>query len=399
MFGRIGPVNRNRWRRLAGLAGAVILALATCVALHGTASAVTLDDFWRGSAHFEQVGEIDWVSAPNGSIGESSSWFTVQSGIWYAFNRVAMADPGGRCPSTHMQIVVRESRDQGRSWSDAKVAATPGDSTHGDGCAVLDGSGYFDANTGIWHLLAQCSDDRNQGGWAMCHYFRRAASPMGRFTPDPDNPVVKGGDLWSRICDQAGSTCPSTTVDEGTPEIIAQSSGHFLVTFHGFDYASKRAFRGLASTPDFNSWRVKGAGLPDGPLLGAFECAQQLPHCVGVGQASSLFTKKHLYVLAEAMDKSLQCLPGQRWQFYLYRAPRGKFPQSGSNVWQTYPGSALLKPSSDDPATTCKVTYARWIQDGFSIYLVYEDRITGSVYLNRRLLKLVPGSGAAIRLK
>jgi hypothetical protein len=222
---------------------------------------------------------------------------------------------------------------------------------------------------------------------------------MGRFTPDPDNPVVKGGDLWSRICDQAGSTCPSTTVDEGTPEIIAQSSGQFLVTFHGFDYASKRAFRGLASTPYLNSWRVTGAGWPVGPLLGAFDCAKQLPHCVGVGQASSLFTKKHLYVLAEAMDKSLQCLPGQRWQFYLYRAPRGKFPQSGSNVWQTYPGSALLKPSSDDPATTCKVTYARWIQDGFSVYLVYEDRITGSVYLNRRLLKLVPGSGAAIRLK
>lgn len=392
-------VSHRRWRRFAWLAASVILALAGWVALRERASAVTLDDLWLGTAHFEEVGEIDWVAAPHGSIGESSSWFTLRSGVWYAFNRLAMPDPGGECPSTHMQIVVRESRDQGRSWSDAEIAAAPGDSVHGDGCAVLDGSSYFDAATGVWHLLAQCSDDRNQGGWAMCHYTRKSASPMGRFRPDPGNPVVKGGDLWRRICDRPGSACPSTTVDEGTPEIISRSGGQFLVTFHGFDYGSKKAFRGLASTPDFMNWQTEGPGLPGGAMLGASECRPQLPNCVGVGQATTLFTDQYLYVLAEAMDMSLQCLPNQQWQFYLYRSPRGAFPRSGSGKWQPYPGSALLKPSSSDPATTCKVTYARWIQDGNTVYLVYEDRITNSVYLNRRLLKLVPGRGVAVRLR
>jgi hypothetical protein len=384
---------------VASLAGTAVLALGAGTVLCEPASAVTLDDLWRGAAHFEQVGEIDWGAAPHGSIGESASSFAVRAGVWYAFNRVSMADPNGRCPSTHMQIVVRESRDQGRSWSDARVAAAPGDSVHGDGCAVLDGGGIFDEATGTWHLLAQCSDVGNQGGWAMCHYTRKAASPVGRFTPDTDNPVVRGGDLWARICSGADASCPPTTIDEGTPDIIAKIGDKFLVTFHGFDYGTKKAFRGVASTPDFRRWTVHGARLPNGPLIGAAECTGQIPHCVGVGQASTLFTQKYMYVLAEAMDKSLQCLPGQQWQFYLYRAIRGKFPQTGSNRWQIYAGSAFLKPSSNDPQTTCKLTYARWIQDGSSTYLVYEDRIARSVYLNRRLLKLMPGGGAPVRLK
>lgn len=388
-----------RWKRLAGLLAAGVLVLCLWNVLREPASAVTLDDFWRGTAHFEQVGEIDWATVPHGSTGESSSWFAVRSGIWYAFNRVAMADTQGRCPSTHMQIVVRESRDQGQTWSDAKLAAAPGDSARGDGCAVLDGGGFYDETVDMWHLLAQCSDDGNQGGWAMCHYTRKALSPMGRFTPDFGNPVVRGGDLWARICSGANTSCPPTTVDEGTPEIIAKTHGQFLVTFHGFDYARKKAFRGVASTPDFKRWSVKGAGLPDGPSIGAAECNRHLPNCVGVGQASITFTQKYMYVVAEAMNKSLQCLPDQRWEFYLYRTPRGKIPRSGSKAWETYANSAFLKPSSDDPLTTCKVTYANWIRDGSSTYIVYEDRIPRSARLKRRLLKLMPGTGIPVRLK
>jgi len=385
--------------KLAGWIGVILLLLAIMNALHGSASAVTVDDFWRGTAHFEQVGEIDWVEAPHGNTAESSSWFSVRSNVWYAFNRVAIPDPEGGCPSTHMRIVVRESRDQGKSWSSPEVAAEPGDSVKGDGCAILDGSAFFDEMTGIWHLLAQCSDVGNQGGWAMCHYSRKNLSPLGRFVPDSGNPVVKGGSLWASLCSGAEALCPSTTVDEGTPEIIAKDNGQFLVTFHGYDYASKTALRGMADTSDFRRWNVKGEGLPDGPLLGSADCIRYMPHCVGVGQASTLFTKKYMYVLAESMDKSLECLPDQQWMFYLHRAPIGEFPRSGSKLWETYAGSALLTPSSNDPQTTCKVTYARWIRDGSSIYIVYEDRIAKSIYLKRRLLKLMPGGGVPIRLK
>ncbi|MGJ8481964.1 hypothetical protein [Sphingobium yanoikuyae] len=384
--------------KLAGWLGAGLLLIGIMNALHESASAVTVDDFWRGTAHFEQVGEIDWVTAPHGNTAESSSWFSVRSNIWYAFNRVGIPDSQAGCPSTHMRIVVRESRDQGRNWSGPEVAAEPGDSVNGDGCAILDGSAFFDDMTGTWHLLAQCSDVGNQGGWAMCHYSRKNQSPKGRFAPDPGNPVVKGGSLWARLCNGAQSPCPATTVDEGTPEIVAKERGRFLVTFHGYDYASKTALRGMAYTPDFQRWNVKGGGLPDGPLLGPAECVRHTPHCVGVGQASTLFTQKYVYVLAESMDKSLECLPGQQWLFYLHRAPKGEFPRSGSKLWETYAGSPLLTPSSNDPQTTCKVTYARWIRDGSSTYIVYEDRITKSIYLKRRLLKLMPGGGVPIRL-
>jgi hypothetical protein len=385
--------------KLAGWISVGLLLLEIMNALDQSASAVTVDDFWRGAAHFEQVGEIDWAAAPDGNTTESSSWFTVRSNVWYAFNRIAIPDPQRRCPSTHMRIIVRESRDRGKSWSNPQVAAEPGDSATGDGCAILDGSALFDNMTGTWHLLAQCSDVGNQGGWAMCHYSRKNLSPMGRFVPDPGNPVVKGGSLWSRLCSGAASSCPATTVDEGTPEIVAKAHGQFLVTFHGYDYASKTAFRGMAHTSDFQHWKVKGAGLPDGPLLGSAECIRRTPHCVGVGQASTLFTQKYMYVLAESMDKSLECLPDQQWIFYLHRAPIEEFPRSGSKLWETHAGSALLKPSSNDPQTTCKVTYARWIRDGSSTYIVYEDRITKSIYLKRRLLKLMPGGGIPIRLK
>lgn len=202
-----------------------------------------------------------------------------------------------------------------------------------------------------------------------------------------------------QLVQRSGISVPGDDGRQGTPEIVAKEHSQFLVTFHGYDYTSKTALRGMAYTPDFQHWNVKGGGLPDGPLLGSAECIRRMPHCVGVGQASTLFTQKYMYVLAESMDKSLECLPDQQWMFYLHRAPIGEFPRSGSKLWETYADSALLKPSSNDPQTTCKVTYARWIRDGSSTYIVYEDRITRSIYLKRRLLKLMPGGGVPIRLK
>src|SRR5437868_3807618 len=72
--------------------------------------------------------------------------------------------------------------------------------------------------------------------WHLCHFTRKddARGPAGPFTPDPANPVIRGGDLFRKICSQPGAQCPADTVDEGTPEILGRDAdGAFLVTFHG----------------------------------------------------------------------------------------------------------------------------------------------------------------------
>src|SRR4051794_40246950 len=43
---------------------------------------------------------------------------------------------------------------------------------------------------------------------------------VGNWTANPTNPVVTGGELWSRICSRSGAHCSTGTVDEGTPDII-----------------------------------------------------------------------------------------------------------------------------------------------------------------------------------
>lgn len=381
--------------------GLILIAILTFVLLsfwHSPVAAISIEDFWSGEAHFQQVGEIDWAKAPQGSLRESSSWFAVRPGVWYAFNRMTIPDPDGKCPSTHMRVVVRESYNKGVSWSEPTTAIEPGDSLQGDGCAVLDGSSFFDASSGTWHMLVQCSDKGNQGGWSLCHYTRRY-SPMGRFSPDINNPVVRGGALWSKICTGSVNSCPKTTVDEGTPDIISKTSGKFIVTFHGFDYASKRGFRGVTSTDDFKKWALAGAGLPGTPILGSTDCAKWLRGCIGVGQASILLSRNYIYMLVEVMDKSLECLPNQQWVFHLIRTRKGILPASGAGKWQKFSGKPFLTPMIDDPETACKVTYARWIKDGSDLYLVYEDRIPKSIYLRRRLLKLLAGGGQPVRVE
>ena len=38
------------------------------------------------------------------------------------------------------------------------------------------------------------------GGWNLCHYYLQGTSPLAMFTANPQNPVVKGGQLFSQIC-------------------------------------------------------------------------------------------------------------------------------------------------------------------------------------------------------
>ena len=358
----------------------------------------TLNDLWLGRAHFEQIGEIRFGEDKPGVPSETATWYAVREGHWFAFSRVIVNPPPPACPSEHREIVVRESADKGRTWSPAVTAVQPGTSSKGDGCAVLDGSSYYDRASHTWHLLAQCLDRAEVGGWGLCHYTRRSPAPTGRFVADPLNPVVRGGQLWRNICREA-KACPPGVIDEGTPDIVGKQDGVFTITMHGYEPRSGRGFRGVVATPDFHSWRTRGPGLPDDATLGPMDCKYWFPGCVGFGEASSIVSQGRIYTLIETMDRGLTCQRDQQWYFVLLRSRGLSWPSSGDGAWQFSPGNPLLKRRWPDARTPCALAYAHFVRDGRSIYLTYEDWEPNYGRLHRRLLKLVPGGGPLVQIR
>lgn len=356
-------------------------------------NALTLDNVWNRTAHFQQVGILNWEKAPGGSPSEGSSWFLVQDRKWYAFSRREATHRRSHCPADQWEIVARESTDNGKSWTTPIIIASPGQSNHGDGCAVVDGDTYFDSATQTYHLLAQCLDRDKAGGWSLCHYTRKGSTPLGAFVADSANPVVLGGQLWSQLCNAEASTCTKNTVDEGTPDIVMEHGGLFFVTIHGFDPVATRSVRGVVATSNFRDWSIVGHGLPGSPILSAADCSFWLTGCIGVGTADALLTSGKIYLVVETMDKGLACVRGQQWVFHLLRAKRGTWPQAGKHEWENMPGHAFIKGAWDRRDIQCQVNYARWISDGPDTYLVYEDWGPHNAFKIRRLLKLVPGKG------
>lgn len=356
----------------------------------------TLDDFWAGKAHFVEARKIDWTQMPGGTDAESSAWFAIDGRTWYAFNRAPVAQRTAACPDDNMQTVVRASTDSGQSWTPPAVVASPGVSKRGDGCAILDGASLYNAATDTWHMLAQCLELHNAGGWAMCHYSRRGRSPLGRFVPDPLNPVVKQGMLWSKICaDKAGICDPAGTQYEGTPDIVRHADGLYYVTFHGYEPKSGHGVRGIATTKDFQTWQTRGGGLPRGPMLGPADCRSWMRACVGIGTATMLDTREHSYYLLEGMDRNLGCTAGQQWAFAIMRSPRNVWLPSQSAQWETQSGAPLITPGRRSKGLPCPVQYARWFTSMGTTWLIYEERQPGSALLVRRLLKLTSGAAQA----
>ena len=244
-----------------------------------------LGAFWQGQAQLRYQRTIAWPT-----VQEGSGWTAVKDGIWYIFNRdVEFAPRPSYCDRDYARTVVRMSADQGRTWSDKQVAVEPSSSDPSSNCAVLDGSSYFDSDSGSWHMLAQCLGTSR--AWRLCHYTRNDPSPMGSFVPDARNPVVEIGQLWKEICAGQGKSCPTTTtIDEGTPDIVKKSNGFFYVTFHGYDPDTQSGYRGIAKTPDFREWTVDSRDLPDDALFSARDCQSWNPGCIGGGEATALIS-------------------------------------------------------------------------------------------------------------
>src|SRR5579884_1550612 len=368
-----------------------------------------MEAFWQGKAHFAEMRDIDWSKPPYNAHDEGEGWFgkpmPFPDGKWYLFSRQTIRRKPDYCPLQGWRVIVRESSDQGRTWSNpATVAAAPGLRKAPDACGIVDGSSYYDNTTNTWQMLAQCVAAHNTGGWRMCHYTRRGSSPMGRFTAD-DRPAVRGGELWSRICHHPRAICdPRNTHDEGTPDIVYKKRGYFYVTFHGFDPATKEGFRGVAKTADFHHWIVAGPGLPDAPIFAPPECRAWNPGCIGGGEASTLIAGKYQYMMIETPSLSLACTPGQTWPIALLRAPKNAFPPWSSPLWQPFRANPLLQTAWPSSRAKCALQYPRWaVGANHTVYILYEDfdyrhAPARPPALRRRLLKLVAGGGPAVVL-
>ena len=119
------------------------------------------------------------------------------------------------------------------------------------------------------------------------------------------------------------------TKDEGTPDIVEKVNGDFYVTFHGYDYVSKRAVRGVAATKDFVNWRVTGSDLPDDAIFSYQDCNKWNVSwanntCVGGGEGTTVVGDDgYKYMIIESPDISLTCdgTPGvQNWVIGLVRS-------------------------------------------------------------------------------
>ena len=355
------------WRRVAAsppaAAPPVVAAppVAAPPAVAAAASPPSLDDFWGGAANFAPVRSFPPGAPSFASINAGTRVVSV-NGTFYLFGRADNGTAVGGCTQGTIAVSVRASADEGATWSAASPLATPDLTTV---CQYADGGAFFDAAAQRWQYLVQSLAPGGKGGWTLSHFSSATADALGPWIANPRNPVVHGGDLFDRICAGAGKHCTLGTVDEGTPDIVEKQGEEYFVTFHGYDYSSRRAVRGVAATSDFVEWRVDGAGLPGDAIFSAADCAAwniswAAGGCIGSGESSSLRGPGgHIYQVIEAADVELTCdlTPGQQWW------PLGVVR---SAEWAPSPGweQARVSPMMVGPHVGCSLQYnSLWRDD------------------------------------
>lgn len=354
---------------VAALIGAIFSFLPrTCAAAEHP-----LDALFAGRAHFEEVRTIDFTALNHGIFEGNTASLAIHDGKWFAFNRRVVKS--ATCGEAY-EVAVRQSADQGQTWSDAVVLGGP---TTVNPCGIVDGGAYFDSTTQSWHFLAQCLLN---GRWNVCHFTRHDPSPMGTFTADPANPVVTPSKIFSQMPGASGF------FDEGTPEILYKIGDFFYVTFHG--YNGKNGIRGAARTKDFNTWEATGPGLPGRPMFTAADCQPWNLNwkggCIGGGHASTLVTPAYHYMLIEAADMNLSCTAGQNWVLGLMRAPQ----LAASGNWQSYGSNPVVQNLGVESG--CAIQYHHLFADGPTVFVYFGYADSGRPYPNK-LFKVVAGPG------
>ena len=272
----------------------------------------TLKDYWQGKATLKPAFTI-----PEGKPGwptgfGAAAQVVVVGQTWYLFTRHVDWNYSGPCPG-RMTLAVSKSTDSGQSWTTPVdiLANTPGSPQE---CAATDGGAYYQSSTNTWHILYQCLSPGS--AWKGCHATRAGSDPIGPFTPDPKNPVIESGALWSKICDIATDKCKSEAtgwvgkvIDEGTFDIFYYDGKYYWISFHGYD--GKNGFRGIAKTTDFRTYIAGNAtkGVPTDAILNPSDAIpwnvtwNGLP--IGFGASRMIKEGSYWYQIAEAADINL----------------------------------------------------------------------------------------------
>ena len=354
----------------------IVAAVNLGIVSNGDIYSHSMDQLWNRSASFQPFVNMQVQTIPTTGLAfvdgmDEGTRIIPANGKWYLFSREYSYAPNPpQCASDFSRIVVRGSADHGKSWSPEVVIAEP-NLARGE-CALADGHAYWDADTGTWHYLVQML--KSDGAWNIDHFSLQSANPMASFVADLANPVVKGGALWSAICGQ-GKSCPSGTIDEGTPEISRKTNGLYYVTFHGVNIGAGSpqvitGYRGIATTPDFHTWTTSGNGLPNDAIWSSRDCQgwniswSATTGCVGGGDASTLITSQHTYMLIESSDISVGCVAGQNWAIGLVRAPT----VAASGQWEQLPSNPLMSATNGAP---CGVQYPSLFTDSGQVYASY----------------------------
>ena len=358
-------------RRFSSLVVVSILALAAVgVAEEARAqdgAPASMAEYWAGKARWSFVRK--WSES-------GASHIEFWNGAWYLFERYL---PGGACPSTALLgTQVRRSIDRGATWSAPVPAIAPSAGTPW-ACAATDGDAFYDPVNNKWRLLFQCLGADSV--WRGCYAERAGADPMGPFTPTAGNPVIQSGSLWNRICNVGGDDCsvlaggPGRVFDEGTFNIFQFDGTFYWVSFHGYD--GVRGYRGIAKTRDFVSWIAgdTAQGVPGDAVVDLNDArgwregwAGGSP--IGAGAGSILIENGIAYLATEVADTNLGCIPGQHWDWGLFRSA-----SLASSTWEQLPQGnpfvySSLTPDYNGQTPPCSVAYGQ----------LFRDPVDGAVY-------------------
>jgi hypothetical protein len=333
----------------------------------------TLDDYWNGRARWEPVRTLS-LAATGWTYGyQAGAHLEIRGGTWYLFSRkIHWGGGASYCgPFTDpLGTEVRASTDEGATWSEPVEIVVPREGTPWE-CAATDGDAWYDEAAGKWHYFVQCI--ARDLVWNGCHVERSGADPLGEFAAAHANPVLRGGDLWDRICDAAGDDCsripgrPGRVFDEGTFDVVEQREGWFFVSFHGYD--GLRGYRGIAKTPDFVTW-IAGDPAQGVPSDAIFDRDDSAPwrdawtaENIGGGAARIAREGDFYYEIIEAADVNLGCTAGQNWHEGLLRST-----SLAGTTWEQFPaGNPIIYsstlPERDGRSLPCNVQYAGIVRD------------------------------------
>ena len=287
------------------------------------ASEPTITDFWNQKAEFKYSFSLTEANVGWTSGFDAGVHVEIVGSDWFLFTRhVLWGEAHPDCSQEKMYTEIRKSSDQGKTWSQPipAISNTPNSPWE---CAATDGDAFYNSAENRWDYLFQCLG--KDGKWSGCHATRNGSDPYGSFTPDPNNPVIIPGEIWSKICTNPDSDCyklahyPTWPIfDEGTFDIFDYQNNYYYVSFHGTD--GIRGYRGVAKTKDFNSWEtINHDAILDLNDAKSFNTPWDSQGPIGFGAGTIIKDQNYYYIASEAADKSLACTQGQNWVIGLFR--------------------------------------------------------------------------------